>query len=280
MYSAWSNSGAVPPTRAVASPAVIESPVARTSAGKHLREHRHGKSAANRDAMHQGASDTGMVSDSMKIYQWGAEGGRPPEGSAGVQPEWFYKGSGAILRAHGEALDVPDFADDGGEEAEIAGVYLIGPDGAPFRLGFTAGNEFSDHVMERKNYLYLAPSKLRNCSIGPELCVGSSFTRVSGTIAIERKGVTVWENEIGTGEENMVHSLANLEHHHFKYPDHRRPGSVHIHFFGADSFSFGAGVALEDGDVSVVHWRGFGLPLRNTVRTAPGPQKVWKAEQL
>ena len=33
-------------------------------------------------------------------------------------------------------------------------------------------NEFSDHVMERQNYLYLAHSKLRSCSFGPELLVG------------------------------------------------------------------------------------------------------------
>ena len=31
------------------------------------------------------------------------------------------------------------------------------------------GNEFSDHRFEKKNYLNLAGSKLRTCSIGPEL---------------------------------------------------------------------------------------------------------------
>ncbi len=240
----------------------------------------HRKSAANRDAMHQSADQHATISDSMRMYQWGAEGGRPAPREIGVQPEWFYKGSGSVLRAHGEALETPDFADDGGEEPEIAGVYLIAPDGTPMRVGLTPANEFSDHVMERKNYLYLAPSKLRTCAIGPELVAGGSFDRLEGTVAVEREGAAIWSQEIGTGEANMVHTLANLEHHHFKYPGHRIPGSVHIHFFGADAFSFGDGIALRDGDTMRVEWRGFGRPLRNTVRVEAGPARLWEARPI
>ncbi len=230
----------------------------------------HKKSAANRDAMHQSAGQaTAPITDSMKIYQWGAEGGRPAAGEIGVQPEWFYKGNGAILRAHGDPLEVPEFADDGGEEPEVAGVYLVGPDGHPYRLGFVTGNEFSDHQMERKNYLYLAPSKIRTCAIGPELVLDETFGDVRGKVSIERNGVTVWSQAIGTGEANMVHSLANLEHHHFKYPLHCCPGDLHIHFFGADAFSFGEGVALADGDTMIVHWEALGRPLRNPIRILP-----------
>ena len=47
--------------------------------------------------------------------------------------------------------------------------------GHPVRIGFTTANEFSDHVMEKKNYLYLAPSKLRGCAIGPELLIDDFF---------------------------------------------------------------------------------------------------------
>jgi hypothetical protein len=238
----------------------------------------HRRSAANRDAMHQEPRAT--ITDSMRIYQWGAEGGRPAAGSIGVQPEWFYKGSGDVLRAHGQPLDTPDFADDGGEEPEIAGVYVIAPDGTPLRIGFTTANEFSDHRMERKNYLYLAPSKLRTCAIGPELVVGADFNRIDGTVRVERDGTAVWSHQIATGEANMVHTLANLEHHHFKYPEHRRPGDVHVHFFGADAFSFGEGVELHDGDVMEVRWEGFGRPLRNPVRIDPGPQKLWGVRAL
>ena len=61
----------------------------------------------------------------------------------------------------------------------------------------------------------------------------------------------------------MCHSLANMEHHHFKFEAHRRPGDIHVHFFGADAFSFGEGVQLADGDWMQVRFDGFGKPLRN-----------------
>ena len=89
-----------------------------------------------------------------------------------MQPEWFYKGDGSCLVAPEQGLPMPGFARDGGEEPEIAGIYMISPDGMPFRIGYALGNEFSDHVTERENYLWLAHSKLRACSVGPELLVG------------------------------------------------------------------------------------------------------------
>jgi hypothetical protein len=227
----------------------------------------HLRSAGNRQAMH-GAGD--QISDSMRMYQWGVEGGRPEPGQIGVSPEWFYKGTGSSLRAHGEPLDIPVYAEDGGEEPEIAGVYLIDAAGAPRRIGMTAGNEFSDHIFEKRNYLYLASSKLRTCSIGPELVIDPEFELVKGEVAIERGGQTIWSKPIQTGESVMCHSLANIEHHHFKFEAHRRPGDVHVHFFGADAFSFGEGIRLIDGDVMQVQWGGFGRALRNPVRVAGG----------
>lgn len=223
----------------------------------------HKASAENRAAMHQQAN--AIVTDSMRMYQIGKNGGRPAEGEIGAQPEWFYKGNGSLLKAHGEDLVVPPYGEDGGEEPEIAGAYLIGDDGHPYHLGFMVGNEFSDHRMEKQNYLYLAPSKLRNCSVGPELVLASreSFTNLTGTVSIERCGAMVWQASIYSGEENMCHSLANLEHHHFKYDMHRRPGDAHIHFFGADAFSFGDGFSLEEGDTMEVSFPALGRPLRN-----------------
>ena len=237
----------------------------------------HKASAENRAAMHRQANIT--VTDSMRMYQLGKGGGRPAAGTVGVQPEWFYKGNGSILKAHMEELVAPSYADDGGEEPEIAGAYLIADDGQPYRVGFMVGNEFSDHAMEKENYLYLAPSKLRNCSLGPELVVGEndSFDNIAGTVAIERQGTVIWKTDIYSGEENMCHSLANLEHHHFKYAMHRRPGDVHIHFFGADAFSFGENVLLEDGDIMEVSFPAFGRALRNPLRIEgkePAPIQV------
>ncbi len=231
----------------------------------------HLRSAANRQAMH---SPGEQITDSMRMYQWGVEGGRPAPGTPGVSPEWFYKGTGDILRAHNEPLDVPPYAEDGGEEPEIAGIYIIDAKGAPRRIGMAAGNEFSDHVFEKKNYLYLASSKLRTCALGPELAIDADFSRVRGEVAIERAGEAIWRKSIQTGESAMCHSLANMEHHHFKFEAHRRPGDVHVHFFGADAFSFGEGQRLVHGDTMQVRWDGFGRPLRNTVRVLAGPNAL------
>src|ERR1043166_1506959 len=233
----------------------------------------HKASAANRQAMHAGAKPA-VVTDSLRMYQWGLEGGRPAHGKIGVAPEWFYKGNGTILRAHGEPLDVPWFGDDGGEEAEVAGAYLINSSGEPRRVGLMVGNEFSDHKMEAKHYLYLAPSKLRTCAVGPELIVGGDFQEARGLARILRGKKIIWSNGFATGERNMSHTVANLEHHHFKYAAHRRPGDTHIHFFGADAFSFGEGIKLSDGDVMEIALAGFGRPLRNPIRIENRRQRL------
>jgi hypothetical protein len=220
------------------------------------------------------------LNDSMKIFRWGVERGKPAPGQIGVAPEWFYKGSGGILRAPNEPLDVPPYAEDGGEEAEIAGIYFIGADGAPRRLGMTVGNEFSDHKFEKKNYLNLAGSKLRNCSLGPELVIDPDFQSVPGTVKIQRAKKTLWSQDIVTGEREMCHSLANIEHHHFKFEGHRRPGDLHVHYFGACSLSFGAGIQLADGDEMLVDFTGFGRALRNPLRVTTGENKLVSVQSL
>jgi hypothetical protein len=232
----------------------------------------HKASAESRQSMHAGVQ---TETDSMKMYRIGLEGGRPRRGEVGASPEWFYKGTGQILCAHNQPLDVPNHGDDGGEEAEIAGCYVIGEDGTPYRVGLCQSNEFSDHVMEAKNYLYLAQSKLRACSLGPELLVGSDLSgEVRGYASIERGGKTVWSGPQASGEPWMCHTLANLEHHHFKHADHRRAGDAHVHFFGADLFSFKDRLRLEDGDVMVVAFQGFGRPLRNPIRIDRSGQQL------
>lgn len=233
----------------------------------------HNSSALNRQAMHQ--AEAGALTDSMKMYQWGVEGGRPGKGAIGIQPEWFFKGTGHILRGHNQALDVPPYAGDGGEEPEVAGIYLIDQNGSPRRIGFAIGNEFSDHVMEKKNYLYLAPSKLRTCSIGPELVIDLDFSPViDGKVSITRDDKIIWSKDVRTGEAHMAHSVANLEHHHFKYEAHRVPGQAHVHFFGADGFSFGDNITLQHGDIMEVAWEGFGRPLKNFLNVQHGPDMI------
>lgn len=231
----------------------------------------HLGSAAARDAMHQNLqqqADAGTLTDSMRMFQSGVESGIPRDGNPGAQPEWFYKGDGGIVVAPGAPLPSPAFALDGGEEPELVGLYLIGPDGTPHRLGFAVGNEFSDHITERQNYLLLAHSKLRACAIGPELRTGELPRDLRGSSRIRRGGEVLWEKPFVTGEDNMCHSLANLEYHHFKYAAHRRPGDVHLHFFGTATLSFADNVRTQPGDVFEIELPGFGIPLVNPLAEA------------
>jgi hypothetical protein len=231
----------------------------------------HLGSAATRDAMHkasQQSADT-PVTDSMKMFRMGLEGGKPEPGEIGVQPEWFYKGNGYAVAAPGHPIPSPAFARDAGEEPEIAGIYVIDQEGHPRRLGFTLANEFSDHVTERVNYLYLAHSKLRACAIGPELRVGDLPHHVAGTSRILRGGKVLWEKPFLSGEDNMSHTIANLEYHHFKYDLFRNPGDVHVHMFGTATLSFADGIKTEPGDVFEIEEAQFGAPLRNAVAIEP-----------
>jgi|SRR6185437_6711108 len=227
----------------------------------------HLGSADARDRMHTRAVSA-EATDSMKMFRMGLEGGKPRQGEPGVQPEWFYKGDGRSIVAPEQTLATPDFALDGGEEAEVAGIYLISDDGTPYRLGFTLANEFSDHLTERTNYLYLAHSKLRPAALGPELLVGELPADIRGTVRIRRGIEIVWERQFLTGEENMSHSLRNLEHHHFKYAQFRRPGDIHVHFYGAATLSFADAVRAVPGDVFEIEAPPFGLPLRNPLAIA------------
>jgi len=228
----------------------------------------HLGSASTRDAMHksnqQAAADT-PVTDSMKMFRMGLDGGKPKAGEIGVQPEWFYKGNGFGLIAPGHPIPSPAFAKDAGEEPEIAGIYVIDQHGQPARLGFALGNEFSDHVTERVNYLWLAHSKLRACAIGPELRIGDLPKSVSGMSRILRGGRVLWEKPFLSGEDHMSHTIANLEHHHFKYDIFRNPGDVHVHMFGTATLSFADGIKTEPGDVFEIEESQFGAPLRNAV---------------
>jgi hypothetical protein len=230
----------------------------------------HLGSAEGRDKMHKAAlaSKEGageQLTDSMRMFLMGVEGGKPADGAEGVQPEWFYKGDGSHLVAPGAPLTSPAFAKDGGEEPEIAGVYLIGPDGTPHRLGFCLANEFSDHVIERGNYLWLAHSKLRQAALGPELLTGELPADVRGASRILRDGQIVWEKPFLSGEANMSHAIANLEHHHFKYDLFRRPGDVHVHFFGTATLSFSDGFQTQLGDEFEISAAPFLYPARNSL---------------
>lgn len=227
----------------------------------------HLGSASTRDAMHT-TLQADSLTDSMKMFRMGLKDGRPGLGKIGVQPEWFYKGNGHTAVATGAPLTAPGFALDGGEEPEIAGLYIIAPNGNPFRIGWALANEFSDHVTERINYLFLAHSKLREASFGPEILVGPLPADIRGTSLIRRNGDVIWEKPFLSGEANMSHTFANLEHHHFKYTLFRQPGDLHVHMFGTATLSFADGIKPASGDVFEIEAAPFGLPLKNPLAFA------------
>ena len=237
----------------------------------------HLGSAEGRDKMHKAAQAGDQLTDSMRMFLMGVEGGKPDPGLVGAQPEWFYKGDGSQLVGPTDPLTMPAFAKDGGEEPELAGIYIIGEDGTPYRLGLALANEFSDHVTERHNYLWLAHSKLRQAALGPELLVGEPPEHIEGSSRILRDGATIWEKPFLSGEGNMSHSFANLEHHHFKYDLFRRPGDVHVHFFGTATLSFSDGIATQEGDVFEIAAAPFTLPVRNALQRARPVEVVVQA---
>lgn len=228
----------------------------------------HLGSASSRDEMHQKlkGSDPDELTDSMKMFQMGLENGKMVNGEPGVQPEWFYKGNGLSVVPTGHPLVSPPFALDAGEEPELAGLYVIDPDGEPFRVGFAIGNEFSDHKMEKINYLYLAHSKLRASAYGPEVLISELPDHLEGLSAIKRGDKVVWQKEFLTGNANMSHNIANLEHHHFKYDMFRQPGDVHVHYFGTSVASFADGIEVQDGDRFEISIPELGKPLINPLK--------------
>jgi len=230
----------------------------------------HLGSASTRDSMHKAALEATeeTLTDTMRMFRMGLEAGKPEEGRIGVQPEWFYKGNGLSVAQPGAPLLSPAFALDGGEEPELAGIYVIADNGCPCRIGFAVSNEFSDHVTEKINYLYLAHSKLRAASFGPEIRIGPAADDVRGYSRISRGDTILWEKPFVSGEANMSHYFSNLEYHHFKYDLFRVAGDVHVHMFGTATLSFADGIQAQEGDVFEIAANGFGLPLRNPLKIA------------
>ena len=241
----------------------------------------HLGSAQARNAMHEKLNSAEEeLTDSMKMFKLGLEGGKPEAGQIGVAPEWFYKGDGSWIVPPGQPLELPAFALDGGEESELVGLYIVGPKGQVFRVGFALGNEYADHVLEKQNYLYLAHSKLRQCSFGPEIRLGPPPDHIEGSVRVLRGEKVIWSDTFLTGEANMSHSIANIEHHHFKYRQFRRPGDMHCHFFGTSTLSAAAGISPEPGDVFEISAEPFGRPLHNPLVASATPDRLVEIKTL
>jgi len=236
----------------------------------------HLGSTEARDQMHKQSTQVSEKdkTDSQKMFEMGVKGGKPAPNTRGVQPEWFYKGTGVVLRGLNDFLDIPEFTEDGGEEPEVVGCYIISKDGTPYRIGFTVCNEWSDHQVEKVNYLWLAPSKLRMFAMGPELVLLKSFDSLRGTCKITRgKEVLYDSGTLYSGEEHMCHSLLNIEDHHFKYPQFRIPGDVHLHTYGTSKLSFPNRKLFQTGDKIEIEFEGMGPPLVTFVNKVPHSPK-------
>ncbi len=213
------------------------------------------------------------ITDSMRMFQWGVERGRPAEGEVGIAPEWFYKGDGSVLRGPFEPLAIPPYAEDGGEEAELAGIYLIAPDGTPHRIGFAHGNEFSDHKFEKRNYLNLAGSKLRACSLGPELVVGADFSAVTrprqhpsaARRSSGRRTSTAARPTCATASPTSSTTTSSS-----KATASPAPSTSTSSARTPSASAMGSN--CENGDIVEVSFNGFGRPLRNPIhRDDPHP---------
>ncbi|MNN72568.1 hypothetical protein D3C81_1886200 [compost metagenome] len=88
---------------------------------------------------------------------------------------------------------------------------------------------------------------------------------LAGISRIRRDGEVIWEKEFLSGEDNMCHSLENLEYHHFKYAQFLRPGDVHVHYFGTATLSFADGIQARPGDCFEIEMAEFGAPLINGI---------------
>ena len=102
--------------------------------------------------------------------------------------------------------------------------------------------------MKNANYHWVAHSKVRPAALGPELITGQIPFDIRGRVSVLRAGATLWTAPFETGEANMMYSIENLERHLFKYAPFRRPGDVHVHFFGCAMLSHLDGVKAEAGD--------------------------------
>ncbi len=183
------------------------------------------------------------MTDSMRMFRAGVEGGRPGAGRDRRRAGMVLQGDGhdpaRPTASRCPCRPMPRMA---ARRRRSPGVYLIDAGGRPRRIGMAMGNEFSDHKFEKKQL----PESRRLQDSAPARSARSwwsirSFESVPGTVTIERAGRVLWSKAIATGEEEMCHSLANIEHHHFKFETHRRPGDVHVHYYGAHSLSFGDG---------------------------------------
>jgi hypothetical protein len=169
--------------------------------------------------------------------------------------EWTYLGLGTSLRGHGDPVPIPEEQAVAQPIGDIAGLYIISPDGAPRRVGVATGTAFRGPGFP-----------VRSNVLGPELILDPAIASVEGSAALYRDDSRVWSQTLSSQGAPLLYALAAAEPDHFRYSDHHRPGDAHVHFIGARLFSARENAPLQDGDRCEVTWEGLGKPLIHSVK--------------
>lgn len=160
------------------------------------------------------------------------EPGRCLVSSAG--PPWRYLGSAASLRGHGDSLPASGVPD-------LAAVYVIARDGLPRRIGIAQGN------------------RGRVSALGPELVLDPGLSRIHG----RAEGSTGLQEV--AADVPLLLALASIEPDHFDAADYRRPGDVHVLFFGERLFGPVSPLESAEGEQVTIEFDGLGRRLANTI---------------
>jgi len=183
----------------------------------------------------------------MPCFDHPDEPGRCMVSTAG--PPWRQLGSGAILRGHGDALDVES-------AAELAVAYVFGRDGEPRRVGVAPaiGGRFP--------------------ALGPELTLDPELASVEGVVRVMRDGRERLTRAISSGGAPLLLALASIEPDDFEAAGERRPGDAQVHFVGGRLFGKQERTPIEAGDEIAIEIRGLGRGLRSPVE-AQRPER-WR----
>lgn len=213
--------------------------------------------------------------DAQKVYASGLEQGKPSKNEIGSRPGWFYKGNGFNLVKTGDPLIIPSDSLHVGEEPELAFIYIIGKNNVPYRVGFSLGNELTDHALEEDNAYYLAQAKYLNGGINSEICIGTLPEKISGNVEIfSKNNERVWWSDFNTGTSKMIHHLENIENYYFRNQMHVKEGDVHLLYLGVDRMSFSDGFTIAPDSEIVISSNIFKTKLTNTIKTTKVPQSI------
>ncbi len=204
------------------------------------------------------------VTDSMRMFQWGIEGGRPAIGAIGIAPEWFYKGDGSTLRAPFDASRFPAMRRMVAKKAELAGDL-------PDRGGWHTishwdggGKRILGSPIRKTNYLNLAGSKLRPAALGRSwslILISAMCRRSSHRASAER----LWQSGSPAAKKICATVLPIWSIITSSSTDTGNQATCTSTSLAPSSLLWRR-IVLQDGDWIEVRFEGFGSALRNPIQ--------------